>query len=83
MSEHDSKASIFCPRCAIPTQVIDSRGAPENEVRRRRRCSDCGLRFSTYEKIAEKPSSRRSTRARTLIGELTDLLGIGRKYIKD
>ena len=40
-----------CPFCgADDTRVIDSRLASEGEqVRRRRRCSDCGERFTTYE----------------------------------
>ncbi|MEZ5447651.1 MAG: transcriptional regulator NrdR [Thiolinea sp.] len=40
-----------CPFCgAEDTRVIDSRLASEGEqVRRRRRCSDCGERFTTYE----------------------------------
>jgi len=40
-----------CPFCgADDTRVIDSRLASEGEqVRRRRRCSDCGERCTTYE----------------------------------
>ncbi|PID34444.1 MAG: transcriptional regulator NrdR [Thiotrichales bacterium] len=40
-----------CPFCgADDTRVIDSRLASEGEqVRRRRRCSDCNERFTTYE----------------------------------
>lgn len=40
-----------CPFCgADDTRVIDSRLASEGEqVRRRRRCSDCSERFTTYE----------------------------------
>ena len=40
-----------CPFCgADDTRVIDSRLASEGEqVRRRRRCSACGERFTTYE----------------------------------
>lgn len=42
-----------CPFCAEPdTRVIDSRLANEGEqVRRRRECSACGERFTTYETI--------------------------------
>lgn len=40
-----------CPYCNNPdSRVIDSRDAPEG-VRRRRECSMCGLRFTTYERI--------------------------------
>lgn len=40
-----------CPYCSYAeSKVIDSRDAPEG-VRRRRECIQCGLRFTTYEKI--------------------------------
>ena len=40
-----------CPFCgAADTQVIDSRVSEEGDsVRRRRRCTSCGKRFTTYE----------------------------------
>lgn len=42
---------MHCPFCsAIDTKVIDSRLAAEgSQVRRRRQCSDCGERFTTFE----------------------------------
>ncbi len=48
-----------CPFCgyedtkATPIKVIDSRPS-EGKTRRRRECSQCGKRFTTYE-IVEKP----------------------------
>ena len=40
-----------CPYCTNPdSKVIDSREAAEG-VRRRRECLQCGLRFTTYERI--------------------------------
>ena len=40
-----------CPYCTHPeSKVIDSRDAPEG-IRRRRECIQCGLRFTTYERI--------------------------------
>lgn len=41
-----------CPFCGHPdTQVVDSRGADEGDfIRRRRRCSACDRRFTTYER---------------------------------
>ncbi len=41
-----------CPFCGHPdTQVVDSRGADEGDfIRRRRRCSSCDRRFTTYER---------------------------------
>ncbi|MDA8383985.1 MAG: transcriptional regulator NrdR, partial [Betaproteobacteria bacterium] len=40
-----------CPFCgAIDTQVVDSRVSEEGDsVRRRRRCTACSKRFTTYE----------------------------------
>lgn len=42
-----------CPFCGSPeTQVKDSRPAEDNAVIRRRRvCSDCGQRFTTFERV--------------------------------
>jgi transcriptional repressor NrdR len=40
-----------CPFCgSLDTQVIDSRVSEEGEsIRRRRRCTECNKRFTTYE----------------------------------
>src|SRR3972149_6567700 len=44
-----------CPYCnSEKLRVIDSRQSIET-VRRRRECEDCKKRFTTYEKIEEKP----------------------------
>ena len=42
-----------CPFCKnTETQVIDSRVSDEGEsIRRRRRCTECNNRFTTYENI--------------------------------
>jgi len=40
-----------CPNCGAETQVIDSREAEDNSIRRRRECFSCGFRFTTYERI--------------------------------
>lgn len=46
-----------CPFCTIgDSKVIDSRSADEGTtIRRRRECSNCGKRFTTYEVIEEIP----------------------------
>lgn len=46
-----------CPFCqASDTKVVDSRTCRDGfGIRRRRQCSDCNKRFSTYEQIAETP----------------------------
>ena len=58
-----------CPYCATPeTKVIDSRlNQTADMTRRRRECSECGGRFTTYERIEEvmpnviKKDGRRET----------------------
>ena len=42
-----------CPFCASEeTQVLDTRSNPEtNSIRRRRKCTACDKRFTTYEKV--------------------------------
>jgi transcriptional repressor NrdR len=46
-----------CPYCGLPdTRVIDSRETEGRDaIRRRRECTACGQRFTTYEKIEEIP----------------------------
>ena len=40
-----------CPHCDCPdSRVTDSRTV-ENGIRRRRECAQCGLRFTTYERV--------------------------------
>ena len=42
---------VQCPYCnGVDSKVTDSRSA-EDSIRRRRECADCGLRFTTYERI--------------------------------
>lgn len=44
---------MYCPYCnALDTKVIDSRLAAEGaQVRRRRQCTECGERFTTFEAV--------------------------------
>ncbi len=46
-----------CPFCGVAdSKVIDSRSADEgNSIRRRRECSACSRRFTTYEVVEEIP----------------------------
>lgn len=42
---------MHCPKCGSgSTRVVDSREAADS-VRRRRRCEECGDRFTTYERL--------------------------------
>ena len=46
-----------CPRCAsTDDKVLESRQNKDgSSIRRRRQCLNCGYRFTSYEKIEEKP----------------------------
>jgi transcriptional repressor NrdR len=46
-----------CPSCGYEeSKVVDSRGTDEGDaIRRRRECLKCGFRFTTYERMGEKP----------------------------
>lgn len=46
-----------CPYCgSIDDKVVESRTMANGEsIRRRRECISCGYRFTSYEKIEEKP----------------------------
>ena len=46
-----------CPYCKqLDSRVIDSRGADDgNSIRRRRECTACGRRFTTYEVVEKLP----------------------------
>lgn len=46
-----------CPSCGyIDTKVIDSRPAEDGlAIRRRRECLECHTRFTTYERLGERP----------------------------
>ena len=46
-----------CPACEeADTKVVDSRSSDDGEsIRRRRECLRCGHRFTTYERLGERP----------------------------
>ena len=46
-----------CPSCGNDeSRVVDSRPYMDNqEIKRRRECLRCGCRFSTYERLEERP----------------------------
>jgi transcriptional repressor NrdR len=42
---------VNCPRCDSPTSTLETRKADGgSSVRRRRKCTGCGHRFTTYER---------------------------------
>ena len=46
---------MICPSCQAPTRVLESRPAPDAAVRRRRECTRCGRRFTTFERREPEP----------------------------
>lgn len=45
-----------CGHCGYEeSKVVDSRNTEANSIRRRRQCSKCGYRWTTYEKIEYSP----------------------------
>jgi transcriptional repressor NrdR len=45
-----------CPRCHRPTRTLETRRVEDGAaVRRRRRCTECGHRFTTYERRQRDP----------------------------
>lgn len=54
-----------CPDCNAPdTGVKDSRPKADGlEIRRRRKCQKCGLRFTTVEAVVRNPRDPRSVDA--------------------
>lgn len=50
---------MVCPACASPTRVSETRAAPGGAIRRRRQCSNCGHRFTTFERLERGPTSVR------------------------
>ena len=44
---------VICPECQAETRVLESRSAEEgSSVRRRRQCTGCGHRFTTFERAS-------------------------------
>jgi transcriptional repressor NrdR len=41
---------VNCPRCDSSTKTLETRRVPDGALRRRRECSSCGHRFTTYER---------------------------------
>ncbi|WP_321970714.1 transcriptional regulator NrdR [Paratractidigestivibacter sp.] len=46
-----------CPKCGTDeSKVVDSRSSENNDaIRRRRECTACGFRYTTYERCEEMP----------------------------
>jgi transcriptional repressor NrdR len=47
---------VDCPACHAATRVLETRRVDgENALRRRRQCSSCGQRFTTFERFERGP----------------------------
>ncbi len=56
INKNGGKETMRCPLCgSVDDKVIDSRlNLSGTNIRRRRECSNCAYRFTSYEKIEEK-----------------------------
>jgi transcriptional repressor NrdR len=68
---------VNCPRCDSPTKTLETRRVPDGAVRRRRECSSCGHRFTTYERavpevveVIKRDGSRQPFDREKLLGSL-------------
>ena len=63
LESHKEDLVMECPFCGkIESEVIDSRLTPERTaIRRRRKCSGCAGRFTTYESTPEPPTATRGS----------------------
>lgn len=66
-----------CPRCDSPTKTLETRRVPDGAVRRRRECTSCGHRFTTYERavpevleVIKRDGSRQPFDREKLLGSL-------------
>ncbi|HEY1238848.1 MAG TPA: ATP cone domain-containing protein [Solirubrobacterales bacterium] len=67
-----------CPRCDSPTRTLETRRVPDGAVRRRRECTECGHRFTTYERavpevfeVIKRDGSRQPFDRDKLLGSLS------------
>jgi transcriptional repressor NrdR len=68
---------VNCPRCDSATKTLETRRVPDGSTRRRRECSDCGYRFTTYERavpealeVVKRDGSRQPFDREKLLGSL-------------
>jgi transcriptional repressor NrdR len=68
---------VNCPRCDSPSKTLETRRVPDGATRRRRECSACGHRFTTYERavpealtVIKRDGSRQAFDRDKLLGSL-------------
>ncbi len=66
-----------CPRCNSSTKTLETRHVPDGAVRRRRECTECRHRFTTYERavpespeVIKRDGSRQPFDRQKLLGSL-------------
>jgi transcriptional repressor NrdR len=69
---------VNCPRCDSATRTLETRRVPDGAVRRRRECTECGHRFTTYERavpevleVIKRDGSRQPFDREKLLGSLS------------
>src|SRR3954447_21904382 len=69
--------AVNCPRCDSATKTLETRRVPDGALRRRRECSSCGHRFTTYERavpetlqVIKRDGSRQPFNRDKLLGSL-------------
>jgi transcriptional repressor NrdR len=69
---------VHCPRCNSSTKTLETRRVPDGAIRRRRECTECGHRFTTYERavpetptVIKRDGSRQPFDRDKLLGSLT------------
>lgn len=68
---------VVCQRCGHKSETIDGRPHKDGSYRRRRRCTSCGMRWTTTEiRINHAVSPTKLERIKTIIAELNDELAI-------
>ena len=68
---------MHCPRCDSATKTLETRRVPDGAIRRRRECTSCGHRFTTYERavpetpeVIKRDGSRQPFDRQKLLGSL-------------
>lgn len=62
---------MICPECACATTVMETREQSDGSIRRRRRCLECGMRFTTMETIWKGKGKRKESEGWNNVSALT------------
>jgi transcriptional regulator NrdR family protein len=70
---------MMCPNCQHETVVLQSRLAPGNVFRRRRRCKRCEYMFTTYETVMAGDRLKLAVAATAVREEMAHLITLLRQ----